>query len=43
MFQHIHTDNIVCTTDHSMVRASAGEEIAPKNFAIRDKNIMIGR
>lgn len=31
-----HTGNIVCTTDHSLVRAS-GEEIAPKNVSVGDE------
>jgi len=32
---HTHTGNVVCTTDHSLVRAS-GEEVAPKDLATGD-------
>jgi len=32
---HTHTGNVVCTTDHSLVRTS-GEEVAPKDLAAGD-------
>jgi len=32
---HTHTGNVVCTTDHSLVRSS-GEEVAPKNISPGD-------
>lgn len=32
---HTHTGNVVCTTDHSLVRTS-GEEVAPKDLSTGD-------